>query len=218
MSDGAIAFAPYVGVIIPTHDYVTLGHAAPGRGLEEYWLGFYVATSLHQWIPRTYVDFRTNYAFVEEVANVSHDRTNLGLELGYYFNESVSARFFVARQWTHGGIGIPVPPTDPLFPYHDQLAEDEFLNVGGGFSWTLNDRVEDLWALHGVARGQELPQGRSSLYVRHELRHRPRAVLSRQPAASRLHSRDAWPLALIFLFPLPDSAGTLKLSFQIEFD
>ena len=38
--------------------------------------------------------------------------------------------------------GIPLPPTDPLFPYHDQLAEDEFLNVGGGFSWTLSDRVE----------------------------------------------------------------------------
>ncbi len=108
VTDGAIAFAPYVGVNLPTHDYVTLGHAAPGRGLEEYWLGFYTATSLHQWIPRTYVDFRANYAFVEEVASVAHDRTNLGLEVGHYFNESVSARFFIARQWTHGGIDIPV--------------------------------------------------------------------------------------------------------------
>jgi hypothetical protein len=161
VSDGAIAFAPYVGVLFPTHDYVTLGHAAPGRGLDEYWVGFYAATSLHQWIPRTYVDFRANYAFVEEVANVAHDRTNLGLELGYYFNESVSARFFAARQWTHGGIGIPVPPTDPLFPYHDQLAEDEFLNVGGGFSWTLNDRVE-IFGLY-----TESLEGRNSHKVDH---------------------------------------------------
>ena len=31
--------------------------------------GFYAATSLHQWIPRTYLDLRTNYAFVGEVAD-----------------------------------------------------------------------------------------------------------------------------------------------------
>jgi hypothetical protein len=142
VSEGPVAFAPYLGVVIPTHDYETLGHSAPGRGLEEYWVGFYAATSLHEWIARTYVDFRANYAFVEEVANVSHDRTNLALELGYFFNESVSARLFVARQWTDGGVQIPVPPTDPLFPYHDQLAEDEFVNVGGGFSWALNGRMQ----------------------------------------------------------------------------
>jgi len=141
VTEGPIAFAPYVGVMVPTQDYVTLGHSAPGRGLEEYWVGFFAATSLHQWIPRTYVDMRTNYAFVEEVANVAHDRTNITLELGHYFNESVSARLFVTRQWTHGGIDIPVPPTDPLFPYHDQLANEEFVNVGGGFSWALNNRM-----------------------------------------------------------------------------
>lgn len=142
VTDGAIAFAPYVGVLIPTHDYVVIGHAAPGRGLEEFWLGFYTATSLNEWIPRTYVEFRGNYAFVEKVAEVSHDRTNAGLEIGHYLNESWSARFLVSRQWTHGGVQIPIPPSDPLFPFHDQLAEDEFVNLGAGFSWTLNDRVQ----------------------------------------------------------------------------
>jgi hypothetical protein len=142
VADGAIAFAPYAGVLIPTHDYVVIGHAAPGRGLEEFWLGFFTATSLNEWIPRTYVELRGNYAFIETIRDVSHDRTNLGLEIGHYLNPDWSARFVATRQWTHGGVQIPIPPTNPLFPFHDQLAEDEFLNVGAGFSWRMNDRIE----------------------------------------------------------------------------
>jgi hypothetical protein len=52
VSKGPVAFAPYVGIVIPTHDYPTIGHAAPARGLDEYWLGFYTAMSLNEWIPR----------------------------------------------------------------------------------------------------------------------------------------------------------------------
>lgn len=142
VTTGPVAFAPYVGIVIPTHDYPTIGHAAPGRGLDEYWLGFYTATSLNEWIPRTYVELRANYAWVEQIKDVAHDRINMSLELGYYFNPALSARVFQSRQWTQGGIGLPVPPTDPLYLYHDQLAEDEFTNIGGGFSWLLNERIE----------------------------------------------------------------------------
>jgi hypothetical protein len=176
VSEGPVAFAPYVGIVIPTHDYPTIGHAAPGRGLDEYWLGFYTATSLNEWIPRTYVEMRANYAWVEEVANVSHDRTNLGLELGYYFNPAISARVFMSRQWTDGGIDLPIPPTDPLFPYHDQLGEDEFVNVGGGFSWMMNDRMEifglytesiEGWNSHKVDQRVTLGMTYGSSHARH---------------------------------------------------
>lgn len=138
---GPVALAPYIGLVMPTHDYTTFGHAAPGRGLEEYWVGFYTGASLHAWIPRTYVQLRGNYAFVEEIAGISHDRTNAMLEIGYYLNPSWSLRAIVSSQWTHGGIDVPVPLDNPLFPYHDQLAAEEFVNVGGGGSWVINERV-----------------------------------------------------------------------------
>lgn len=141
VSDGPIAFAPYVGVVMPTNSYETFGHSAPGRSLEEYWIGFYTARALHEWIPRTYVQLRGNYALVEKVADVSHNRTNVGLEIGYFLNESLSARLLASRQWTHGGVHIPLPLTDPLFPYHDRLAEDEFVNVGAGLGWSVNERL-----------------------------------------------------------------------------
>lgn len=150
---GAVAFAPYVGAIIPTHDYVTLGHAAPGRGVDEYWLGFYLGTSLNEWIPRSYVQTRYNYAFVEKVAGISHDRHNVDLEIGYFLNPDWSVRVLGSWQDTDGGIDVPVPPSSPLFPYHDVLASASFLNVGGGVSWTINDRMAAyglyMQALHG---------------------------------------------------------------------
>lgn len=132
-----LALAPYVAVVAPVTDYETMGHSAPGRGLEEYWVGFYAGKSLDLWLPRTYVQLRYNYAFVEEVAGVAHDRSNADLEIGYFLNPSWSVRVLGSWADTHGGIDIPVPPTDPLFPYHDQLAAESFFNVGAGVGWSF---------------------------------------------------------------------------------
>jgi hypothetical protein len=53
--------------------------------------------------------------------------------------------------------------TDPLFPYHDQLAEDEFVNVGGGFSWALNESIQ-IFGLY-----TESIEGRNSHKVDHRV-------------------------------------------------
>ncbi|MEX2151349.1 MAG: hypothetical protein WD793_14145 [Steroidobacteraceae bacterium] len=141
VTDGPIAWAPYIGFVIPTTDYETFGHSAAGRELEEYWLGFYAAASLNEWIPRTYVQILGNYAFVEKVRDIAHDRSNASLEIGHFLNDAWSLRALVTRQWTHGGIDVPVPLTSPLFPDHDRLAAEELLNVGAGVSWSLNERM-----------------------------------------------------------------------------
>jgi hypothetical protein len=130
-----LALAPYIALIQPVHDYPALGHAAPGRNLQELWTGFFIGRSLDLWLPRTYVQARYTYAFVEKVAGISHDRSNADLELGYFFSPAWSARALLMWQETHGGIDVPIPVTNPLFPYHDQLAADAFLNVGLGASW-----------------------------------------------------------------------------------
>jgi hypothetical protein len=136
-----VLLAPYIAVVIPSRSYVTLGHATPGRGLEEAWFGFYAGKSLDEWIPRTYLQTRYNYALVEKVAGVSHNRSNVELEIGYFLNARASVRTFAAWQETHGGIDVPVPGDHPLFDHHDQLAADSFLNLGGGFSYSLSQRL-----------------------------------------------------------------------------
>jgi hypothetical protein len=141
------ALAPYVTLVIPSHDYETLGHAAPGRGLEEAWIGFFAGKSVHRWIPRTYVQGRYTYAFVEKVAGVSHDRSNADLEIGHFVTPQWSIRALATWQETHGGIPVPIPPTDPLFPFHDQLAAESYLNLGGGVSRSLSERM-DLYGIY----------------------------------------------------------------------
>ncbi len=136
-----VAFAPYVALVEPTHSYESMGHAAPGRNLHEKWIGFFIGKSLDLWIPRTYVQARYSFAFVEKVANVGHDRSNLDVEVGYFPSPSWSVRALAYWQHTHGGIEVPIPQSDPLFPYHDQLAAERFLNAGVGASYDLSRQL-----------------------------------------------------------------------------
>jgi hypothetical protein len=140
LSEWPVALAPYVVLVIPSHHYPSFGHAAPGRDLKEQWLGFYVGKSLDPWIPRTYLQARYNFAFVETVAGVGHDRSNADFELGYFFTPAWSVRAVVSWQRTHGGIDVPIPPTNPLYPHHDQLAAERYLQVGGGAAWNFSKR------------------------------------------------------------------------------
>lgn len=142
-----VALAPYIAVVVPSNDYATLGHAAPGRGLNEQRLGFYVGKSLDAWLPRTYVQGHYSYAFVEKVAGISHDRSNADLELGYFPSERWSVRAVALWQDTHGGIDVPVPVSHPLFEQHDRIAGESFLNVGAGVAWSVTDSV-DVYGLY----------------------------------------------------------------------
>ncbi len=136
------AIAPYVAYLFPTHNYETLGHAAPGRGLDETWVGVAVGKTLDQWIPRTYVESRFTYAFVQAVQGISHDKENVEFNLGYFITPYLSIEGLWHWQQTLGGINNPTPPTNPLFPYHDQLGRDNFTNVGGSLAWSYSDHSQ----------------------------------------------------------------------------
>ncbi len=136
-----VAIAPYVAFVIPLHTYETLGHAAPGRGLDETWVGVAFGKSLDRWIPRTYVDARFTYAFVEAVQGVFHDKENVEFDLGYFITPNLNLQGMWHWQQTLGGIDVPIQKSNPLFPYHDKLARDNFTNVGISTAWSYSDRV-----------------------------------------------------------------------------
>jgi hypothetical protein len=135
------ALAPYIAFVTPVSDYPTLGHAAPGRGLNETWLGFGIGKNLAQWIPRTYVQGRYNYAFVEKVADVAHDHSNVDLEIGHFINRQWSVRALCFMRFAHGGVDVPMPPSNPLYRYHDQLAATSYTNLGLGASYSPAQNV-----------------------------------------------------------------------------
>lgn len=78
------ALAPFVAYVTPISDHYYRGHAAQGRNVEEFLIGFAAGKSLDPWLRRTYAQLRYSYAFVEKVLDQVHDRDNLGLEIGTF--------------------------------------------------------------------------------------------------------------------------------------
>jgi hypothetical protein len=142
LSEGPIAFAPFLQFGSPITGYETVGHAAPGRGLTEWRVGFFAGRNLDEWWPGAYVQLRYAYIFEEKVAGISNDRSQLDLELGKYLAPRWSIRGMLYWQDTYGGIQVPVPPTHPLFQYHDQIAAETFLNAGVGTAYAVGRSSE----------------------------------------------------------------------------
>ena len=69
------------------------------------------------------------------MADVAHDRSNFDLGLGYFINPQWSVRALGLWQVAHGGVDVPMPPSNPLYPYHDQLAAESYTHVGIGTSF-----------------------------------------------------------------------------------
>jgi hypothetical protein len=134
-----VALAPFIAVVTPVTDYAKRGHSAPGRHLNELLLGFNVGKSLDAWLPRTYTQLRYSYAFVEEVQDIKHDRSNLNFEFGTFFTPRWNVSLYGAWQWTHGGINPPYPPEYAF--NHDLLIEDEFFNAGVGTGFALTPEL-----------------------------------------------------------------------------
>ncbi len=156
------ALAPFVAYVMPISDYYVLGHAAQGRDLNELILGFNAGKNLNRWLPRTYTQLRYSYGFVEELAGVSHDRSNLNFEIGTFFTRRWNVSAYAAKQWTHGGVDVPMPRSNPLFLYHDRLANDDFFNAGLGTGFAITPDVTAFAIyMHGFSgsNGHRVNQG-----------------------------------------------------------
>lgn len=141
---GTVAIAPFATVVIPSHDYATLSHAAPGRGLNQLLLGFAAGASLDRIVPGTFVEVYYDYAFVEKVINININRSDFGFQAGYFLTPSLGLRFLAAGYYTHGGIAYDRPGGLPpeQFLHHDQIAKGSDLSVGGGLSYVLTGSTE----------------------------------------------------------------------------
>jgi opacity protein-like surface antigen len=141
-----VVLTPFVGAVIPSHDYQYLAHSAVGRGLREYRLGVNFGTAaLDRILPGSYVQASYSYAFVERVLDLHHDRSNAALELGYFLTPSLGTRFLATGYYTHGGICNCSPTslgTPLLSQHHDQIEHSSAISLGGGLSYQLTGSVD----------------------------------------------------------------------------
>ena len=144
--NGPIAVSPFATAIIPSHSYPYYSHAAPGRDLYEYQLGFSAGGRLDRILTDSYVELTYSYAFVEESKgiDVNLDRSNLGLALGYFVTPSLAVRVLGSGYYTHGGLVFRTPANLPpeLVPYHDQIGKTSAINLGAGVAYVLTGSTE----------------------------------------------------------------------------
>ena len=145
---GDFSLAPFAAAIIPSHSYVYFAHAAPGKDLHQYLLGFTAAATLNQLVPGTYVIGTYNYAFVQPVLGINLNRSDFSLEAGYFLSfltPALGVRFLGTGFYTHGGLAyssplelLAMPNGQVLFQHHDQIGKERSVQLGGGFSYTLS--------------------------------------------------------------------------------
>jgi len=137
---------PFVGSVVPSHDYAFYGHAAGGERLNELQVGTYVAKLFTSGIPGMFLSGRAAYGFVEKVQDISHNRTVADLEGGYFISPSFRAFGTLSAQNTHGGIdfplgGLPAVPAEYKLT-HDIIQRVNFLNLGAGAAYAISDTFD----------------------------------------------------------------------------
>ena len=130
----------------PTHSYEYSAEAAVGFGLREAGLSIDVGQNLKDLVPGLSVEGGYRYAIVEQPLDISHNRSNAHIEVDYGFPRHFTWHGVAAWQRTHGGLRIPqdVEPYPERYTEYHRLVRDNYLHMGGGVSYRLQD-----WELSG---------------------------------------------------------------------
>jgi hypothetical protein len=148
---------PFIGAVIPSHDYVYKAHSAVGKDLHEMAVGFHLARRLDPLVDQAFIHVSYSYSFVEHVLGIHHDKSLVNLDLGYFVIPTLGFRAAGVWGHSHGGLNIPDDLTTPeLRQHHDQLSRDSFVNLGIGVTYALTGAVDvyagyarTLWGVNG---------------------------------------------------------------------
>ncbi|HEX6880015.1 MAG TPA: hypothetical protein VF135_06605 [Terriglobales bacterium] len=138
-----LVVTPFVGLLIPSHDYAYVGEAAPGRNLREFRFGANVGRELGPLLPKAYLHSQIAFAIPEEALNIRTNRMNVNSEFGYVFNRKFAARGIGNWQYTFNGVRSLDDLTSPLlFLTHERLLKATYWHAGAGFSYAISRKTE----------------------------------------------------------------------------
>ena len=146
LTRGGAVITPFIGTVVPSHDYQYYGHAAFGERLNELQVGAYIAKLFTRGVPGVFISSRIGYGFVEKVQDIKHNRSVGDLEVGYFLSPSLRAFGMASGQYTHGGVNFPItgPSGLPLKyqPVHDIIQRVHYVNAGAGLAYSLKDSLD----------------------------------------------------------------------------
>jgi hypothetical protein len=162
-----IVFTPFVGSILPSHDYAYFVHSGFGKDLHEMQLGASAAKLFQRGIPGLLIQGRYGFGFTEQAVDIGHNRSLVSVEVGYFATPKLRLMGLSSGQRTHGGIDFYGASSRALltteqFLHHDQITRENFLAMGGGVSYSISETIDVYGSiLHDVARrnGHGLTRG-----------------------------------------------------------
>ena len=126
---------------VPSHAYQYVGEAVVGFDLKELGLSVDAGQRLDFLLPGLSIDGRYAYTFVERVLDISHNRSNLGLDAGYTLPKHLAGHVILSWQRTHGGVRVlpdeiqDNPAAPALYTEFHRLLRDNYFHAGAGASY-----------------------------------------------------------------------------------
>jgi len=168
LANAGIVLTPFIGSVTPSHEYAYFAHSGFGRNLNEIQIGAAAAKLFERGIPGLVVQARYAYGFVEQIVDISHNRSLVSLEAAYFITPKLRALALSSGEITHGGIDFygqtlsrTLLPADQ-FNHHDQIIRENLLTLGAGASYSVTESVDLFGSLaHTVAQrnGHVLDRG-----------------------------------------------------------
>lgn len=130
---------------IPSHAYPYVGEAVVGFDLKELSLSADAGQQLNFLLPGLSIDGRYAYTFVERALDISHNRSNIGLDTGYALPKRFAAHLILSWQRTHGGLRIipddinDNPAAPAVYTEFHRLLRDDYFQAGAGGSYRWGD-------------------------------------------------------------------------------
>lgn len=165
----ALAVAPFVEAVIPSHRYETLAQSAVGRDERVLLVGAAVGGFLDNILPGLHYQTRISYGIAQDVVNIRTNRSGIDTAVGYFVNPRLAFQFLETFQYFHNGVYFIFNPTlhagiNPDGPVtidhlinHDRLLMTRVVNLGGGATFALNDSIGFYAAATTMAWGRSLP-------------------------------------------------------------
>ena len=138
-----IVIEPYAYLGVPSHEYPFFGHAAVGQQLLKLDVGSSFA--YRPGLSDAYYRANLGYVFVEETLGVSVSHWLASLEAGYFFGPRLTGRVFMLLKDGRGlsfPDNFPVPRNTELWYQHDRLVKHNYINMGVGLDYAINDQYQ----------------------------------------------------------------------------